>query len=405
MKLKIDNKGVSMSMAIGLLLLLVMITATVSELVIRALRASHQIEASDKAYFAAEGGLEDALYELSAHSSGYETPDLTDKNVRQSDFTQTVAWRNKWDVKSKDLNACKNDLNDWTDFKPTYCGQMSEGQKLVIPLFTDKADSLGVSANGIGTNKKAISKLNFNALQITFRIPTDLVAANPSTFSGITPLMIDNDGDYNPGSGTGLNEDGTSEFGFSPTTCPYSGGVKVNDNDCDGREDEDSEHDTVILWKLTDNQGYSFQPLRGCKTDPPHSSHPGQNNASLCEKDFTLNNGEVAVSLNETDMGTDQDDVVTNLTHFINSVPNGNQLQMEFLIVAPMQAVDVKNGKKIPIPYFEYGIDYNADQNILSSNFFSIKSDGYYQDFKQSITTKVIPQSTNKLLDLTILQQ
>ena len=66
-----DNKGVSLPLVIGLMLLLVTITTTVNELVIRSLRAARQIEASDKAYFAAEAGIEDALYELSTHGAGY----------------------------------------------------------------------------------------------------------------------------------------------------------------------------------------------------------------------------------------------------------------------------------------------------------------------------------------------
>lgn len=408
MEFKSDNKGVSLALSIGLLLLLVTITTTVNELVIRALRSSHQIEASDKAYFAAEAGVEDALYELSAHTAGYETADLAEPEVRHADFTENVSWTNKWELKNKALNICDNSLASWVEigFNPTYCGRIYEGSKLVINLFTDDALSTGVLSNQISEAAQNINKLSLSALKIVFRLPPDVVADNLSVFSGTLPLAIDNDGDYDMGSGSGLNEDGPAPF-FSKQTCPYSGLAQVDDNDCDGRADEDSEHDPVILWKLIDDKGNSFQPLRGCKTDPQHTSHStaGDSNATLCEKDFILTNNELSVSLTEADRGVNQNGVISDLAAFIAGIPATNELQMELLLVAPMQAVDAANRLKVPIPYLEYGMTYDAADSILPSTYFSIKSDGYYKDFKQSITTNVVPRATTRLLDLTIIQQ
>lgn len=401
MKLKIDNKGVSLALTIGLLLLLVTITTAVNELVIRALRASHQIEASDKAYFAAEGGIEDALYELSAHSAGYETG-----TAREDDFTETVTWNNEWSIENRGLNDCSL-LDSWENpYIPNYCGRIYEGGKLVINLFTDDAADVGIDTNQINETAANIRTLVINSITVKFRLPVTVVSENAAAFPDLSPLSIDNDGDYDTGSGVGLNEDGPEPF-FAKNLCAYSGALQIDDNDCDAKEDEDSEHDPVILWKLIDDQGNSFQPLRGCKTDPQHASHPnaGENNASLCEKDFVKVIDELSVTLTQADMGVDQNGTITDLATFMGDAPVGSQLQMEFLVVAPLQAVDTGNFKKIPIPYLEYGIEYNAGGDLLPSTYFSIKSDGYFRDFKQSITTNVVPRATTRLLDLTIIQQ
>jgi len=405
MKLKLDNKGVSLALTIGLLLLLITITATVNELVIRALRASHQIEASDKAYFAAEGGIENALYELSAHTAGYETDSLGSQEVRNDDLTETVAWRNEWEIKNKGLNDCDS-MTGWEPpFIPGYCGRIYGGEKLVLNLFSDDADSAGAAGGGVDTNgiseePALINTLSVSDIEIKFRIPISVVSKNTVAFPILSPLSIDNDGDYNTGSGAGLNEDGVDDKAFC------GGPVELDDGDCDNREDEDSPEDPVILWKLVDDSGNSFQPLRGCKDDDRHSSHSLHDNAILCENNFVRNGDEVWVSLSETDNGIFQNGNIDTLKKFLESYPLGstNALQMEILVVAPMQAVDTTNRKKIPIPYLEYGIEYDAGIDVeIPSTYFSIKSDGHYRDFKQSITTNVVPRATTRLLDLTIM--
>ena len=81
-------------------------------------------------------------------------------------------------------------------------------------------------------------------------------------------------------------------------------------------------------------------------------------------------------------------------------------MQMEFLAVAPFQAINTIAQSRVSIPYLEYAMTYsetNGDE--IPGTFFSIQSDGYYQDFKQSITTNVVPRATTRLLDLTIIQQ
>lgn len=414
MKLKLNNKGISLPMTIGLLTLLVAMTATVNELVISALRASHDVEAADKAYFAAEGGIEDALYELSAHSAGYETQSLGTTNVRSDNFSDSTAkFKNEWAIKDRGLNTC----GQWRALVPTICGQIRQGDKLVINMFSDNATSNGVPAGGINETPADIHTIAVNNVTIRFRLPPSLVSKNLSAFQD-SKLHIDNDGDLlkstkaGPEGILGLNEDGAPQFGYTPTICPYSGGVAVHDTDCDLKQEEDSPEDPVILWKVVDGNGHSFQPLRGCKGDPNDTSHPADPNATLCEKNFVLNTinpniPEVAAEINQNDKGLDQDGNITTLQGFLTSYSGSTQtLQMEVLVVAPMEAVNISDSSKLPIPYYEYAIEYGTvGGETLPSTFFALEADGYYQDFKQSITTNVVPTATTQLLNLTIIQQ
>lgn len=411
MNFKPDNKGISLALTIGLLLLLVTITTTVNELVLRALRASHQIEASDKAYFAAEAGVENALYELSAHTAGYQTDALGVTNVRNDDFSDTsVSWNNEWEIASRNLNDC-NAMDSWEDgYLPEFCGRIREGEKLVINLFTDDPSPSGILTNQVSEAGVSVTTLDVSQLEIKFRLPISVVENNPLAFSGLPPLRIDNDKDYNTSDGSGLNEDGLEIYdpaNFAPAPCPSAPGLDVDDNDCDGREDEDSLQDPVILWKLLDDDGHTFQPLRGCKLDANYPSHPAQANANICESSFRETNFEVSASFSETELGIDQDGATVSLAAFLSGVYSSgttNALQLEILAVAPFEAIDVSDQSKINIPYLEYGMTFTADTPIPAT-FFAIKSDGYYQDFKQSITTNVVPRASTRLLDLTIIQQ
>lgn len=406
MKYKLDNKGVSLAMTIGLLLLLVTLTATINELVIRSLRASHQIEAADRAYLAAEAGIEDALYELSAHRAGYNTPDLGTNDVRKANFSDDLIWESEWQIANTNLSDC-NDMPIWElGWIPDYCGRLYENQKIVINLFTESAPPIAVGANEINTAPATINTLDVNSLVLKLRLPIDLVIDNNAFFSAVPPLKIDNDRDGS------LNEDGdVGDYPalYAPGICPHSGSVANSDNDCDYLEDEDSPTDEVILWKLMDENGNTFTPARGCigPVNNPHPSHPGQFNRNVCEVSFDRFGFEVNATFDGLADGSDQDGNPLTLQDFLNNYNTGltDILQMEIVAVAPFLAHDSVSGERLRIPYFEYGIEYNAGLDVIPDTYFSIMSDGYYQDFKQSITTNVVPRATTRLLDLTIIQQ
>ncbi len=250
---KINIKGVSLTLVIGLVALLMVTSAAVNQLIIQSYRSVHRIEASNRAFLIAEAGIEDALYELSAHFAGYETPNLGTADARSTQLDGNN-WYNEWEIESKSR------VNKWG-------GKMVKNEKLIIPLFND---TNGVPGNSITGLPKGIAKNNavndgtaqttndpFDSfdikaldpsnIKISFKIPSFI-------FTSFGTLLIDNDEDFGflP-SGIGLNEDGAGTTGPCPTN--------PEDDDCDGLVDEDSAEDPVIMWKLTDGKDRSLIPV------------------------------------------------------------------------------------------------------------------------------------------------
>ena len=407
MKFKYDNRGVSLAMTVGLLLLLATLTATVSELVVQALRSAHRIEAADRAYFVAEAGVEDALYELSVHDAGYETAALGDPAVRRDDFDGSVAWNNEWQIAGRDTTSCDS-MPGWLNiFTPQLCGRIYEGKRHIISLSSDDADSVGIGTNEINEASPDVNVPPFIALTIRFRLPLEVTKKYPGAFSA--GLKIDNDRDYDPATHQGLNEDGKNLTTYPLRTCDYSGAVEVSDNDCDGREDEDSPQDPVLLWQLIGSDGNVWKPLTGCKLDPNDPSH-NHHNSMLCESTFSMYGQEVYAEINQmVDQGTDETGSIMDLSDFISQYGADETLRLELFPAAPFEAIyfSPSSGEpdRIPFPYLEYGIEFTTDSSTMSSAHFAIRSDGYFQDFKQSITTNVTPLGATSLLDLTIIQQ
>ena len=232
-----STKGVSLPIVTGLVALLMVSSVAINELIINSLQSARRIEASNRAYLAAEAGIEDALYELSPHFAGYETPPLdgADADIRKANFSATgPRWDNRWEIKSL------SDEIIWSE-------QFYTNQKLMIYLFNDinrDTTAPNVINQGIA-NIDALDEVSGN-FSITFSIPD---AAN--IMDGATVLQIDNDEDGE------LNED--DEDGLAPAC---NGQMNI-DCDGDGLVNEDSPEDPVILWRLTDGANRSLIPLKG----------------------------------------------------------------------------------------------------------------------------------------------
>jgi hypothetical protein len=387
-----NNKGISLPMVIGLVSLLMIASVASNELIIKALRSAHQIEASDRAYFAAEAGIEDALYELSPHFAGYETPTLPvgspDEidDARKDDFGGDLTWVNRWEIKNlSGSTTFGTDEDKNLVFYPN--------QKLIISLFNDSFfPPPSPAINAINSETAEINHIDLGLFSITFRIPYDSETGYSSAFTDVGGLAIDNDGD---GETNGINEDGPGDMNICP-----GDSHSTEDSDCDGREDEDSEYDPVIYWKIIDDEGRSLTPLRGCIED---------GGSEICEKDFVDLTDYFSASLNLSDEGWDDavQSAVT-ISAFLEDDYQGRtvgtKVQMEFTIVAPLeQATTIGGFKRYDIPYLEYVVTSDVDNIPLP--YFTIRSDGWYKDFKQSITTYVTPKTAVPLFDFTIVQQ
>ncbi len=383
MELKIKNsrKGVSLPIATGLVTLLMVASLAANELIIRTIRSVRSVEASNRAYFAAEAGTEDALYELSPHLPGYQTPLIDTPNARKDLFDSppvaSQRWKNQWDIESR------SGVSEWP-------GKMFKDQKLVISLYSDNNYEDNLNPNAISNVDKDTLASKINGLNpppsnfsITFSILTDEAASNK--------MKIDNDQD-----GGTPNEDGPADTSL---TCRQN----PEDADCDGKVDEDSDADPVILWKLSDNNGRSLIPLPGCIRDPGAKTL-GSEKSELCERDFVSEDGYFKAKLDSGYSGRNQDGVVQKIDDFISSAGNDARMQFEFLIVAPMEYVDSQN-KKQPIQSIDYTVNSGDASTIIPYPYFIIKSDGYYGTYKQSITTTITPKTSVPLFDFTIIQQ
>ncbi|MFA6458584.1 MAG: pilus assembly PilX N-terminal domain-containing protein [Patescibacteria group bacterium] len=95
-----DTRGVSLLVVFGLTVVLILISGTVTKLVLGFIQTTAQVERANKAFFAAESGIELALYDLMAYKDGYQT-----------DSSQLVC-DDQLDLNSNDnsgLAACDND--------------------------------------------------------------------------------------------------------------------------------------------------------------------------------------------------------------------------------------------------------------------------------------------------------
>ncbi len=73
---------------------------------------------------------------------------------------------------------------------------------------------------------------------------------------------------------------------------------------------------------------------------------------------------------------------------------------MEHVVLNPAPS------KKVEIPYISYEVEsLSLDGTQIPYPSFTVKSDGYYRGFKQSITSTVTPKTTVPLFDFTIIQQ
>lgn len=380
----INNKyphGVSLPLAIGLTTLLFLFAVAANEIIIKNLQSVRRIEASNRAYFAAEAGLEDALYELSAHYAGYQTPPLLDVDkkintkARLNKFDNSD-WENKWSIQSR-------------SGLQSFAGKIYKNEKLYVYLFNDTAykESATDKPSAINADAATISALNVASnFRITFTLPDNILGTAQY-------LQIDNDNDGK------LNED--PEVQGATITCPSN----PLDDDCDGQTDEDSDKDPVILWKLTDGSGKSLMPKKGCLKDLASGG------SEFCEKDFSIINSR-QMTLDQNTEGVDETGANKKISDFITATANTAQLHFEFLLLIPMEHTEITGLKKTLIPYFSYEVNSSLPSALndlslpqIPYPYYTIQTDGYYRGFKQSITTTVTPKTTVPLFDFTIIQQ
>jgi cysteine-rich repeat protein len=368
MSLKNNTKGSSLAISVGLIVLLVLASAAVNELIIRNLKAVQKIEASNRAFYSAEAALEDAFYELTVQEPGYETSDRT------SNFGGTnTNWTAKWSIEGMNT-AIDNKLK----------GQILPYQKVVIPLYKVIDAPSTADINKISENPgTAVKKFNINS--ITFSLPEA-----PQNIA-VAGLEINNDQD------NALNEDGSPDNQSGPHDCNNNGKTySAKDDDCDNQENEDSKTDPVISWRIIDEGDASqapsiFSPKKGCINDYTDII-PDNQGDQICEGDFSTS-GTITL------LGGSN--AITEIGAFISTA---KRPKLEFSIIAPL--INSLNPPLVnpTLIYDHLNYEIDSTENIPTP-YYTLKVDGKYNDYVQSITTTLLPQTTSPLLDFTIVQQ
>ncbi|MFH0821066.1 MAG: hypothetical protein V1908_04815, partial [Candidatus Peregrinibacteria bacterium] len=281
-------------------------------------------------------------------------------------------WTDQWAILSHGQNSsCATG---------TICGNLFSNRKALLSLFNDAGEE--------------IQTMKLTEFSLTLQVPQEVILAsddNINAFSGLPLLAINNDQD------DAVNEDGVLDDG----ACNL---FSSRDADCDDREDEDSPEDPVVYWKFSDNLGNSLVPKEGCLGEDNEALLQG--GSELCEKAFTRTGDEISVTLGQEAMGITSNNEEKSIAEFLNEIPDGSQLQLELLVVAPLEQTDTDLQKIIPIPELDYSLAYVDENNeVMPDPFFVIQSDGHYLDFQQSITTTITPKTSVPLQDFTIIQQ
>lgn len=382
-----SHKGASLPMAVGLVAVLMAASAAAGQMISQSLHSVSTVEEAARAYGAAESGLETALYELAVHGGGYETSGRTlpipfPNPLHPDERITDGSWRSEWNVASTDLSPCTAGVS--------VCGSLFPDHKITLPFSRDTSPTpQGVGAGVVpGGNIQSFIPTSFS---LTLKLPE----GGPAAF------QVDNDGDAfstdcNDLSGQRcLNEDGANLPDARRASCPGQLGKPTDDEDCDGRVDEDSAEDPVAYWKLSDNQGHSLTPKKGCLT--------GGTGSQLCERDFT--NG--SVTLNDTAIGLNESGAEQTLQAFFQLPDSGadtRRMQLEFFLVAPLKNVYTLDGTPAPQSHLLYDIAL-GDVERPPFPYFVIRSDGIFKNFKQSLTATVLPRAEVPLLDFAVIQR
>lgn len=112
-----DTRGVSLLVVFGLTIVLILVAGTVTKLVIGFMQTTTQVERGNKAYFAAESGVELALYDLAAYKDGYQTDSLqtvcsTNLDLQYTDSSGLVSCDDTHQYRFVDFADALTDPND-----------------------------------------------------------------------------------------------------------------------------------------------------------------------------------------------------------------------------------------------------------------------------------------------------
>ena len=138
---KTKNSGISLLISLGVSLMVLGVSVSILESVARTTEQSAGIERSNQLFFAAESGIEAALFHKNARDSAVDFDVSADTEISHSHTSAKV----DWSVSSRDNPVV---------------GILKEGQSVQIPLFWDSAAAPSTSPTDVSASSFSINFFN-----------------------------------------------------------------------------------------------------------------------------------------------------------------------------------------------------------------------------------------------------
>jgi len=382
---KTNQKGISIYIAMGFMTTIILISLGVSSVIISFLSGSGNIEIMNQSFFAAEGGMEDALYDLSDHFLGYEN---TQHQVSEK-FSDTNNTNYSWEINS--LLPFDDELNAY-----------------VIPPKGEGSSVISPNWNILRLGGRAVISL-FIDESIPKSLVRDCVKIDNPTNCDIRSISD------------------VAHFGLVDIAVK----IRARNKDLNITEIEDNEiseessmsDDTILTWgfvgldktdyskyiSIRENAKYKKSISGNLKITRDYSNST-EIYESKINNHTSIDDYLIIDSTDLTPQGsyTKGSRISSGIDHknnysTINSFLSNSLIHRPQFILTLVSSLFDNSVDNSAIPFIEYQVLLKSN-NPLPNEYFLIKSKGFSGGFEQSIITKYKPQSSTPLLDFAIFQ-
>lgn len=383
-----NQQGVSLIIVMTLTMLLLALAAGAVKLVLTFMRTTSQVQEANAAYFAAEGGVEMALYDLSAYKDGYQTDPNQSVCGAAVNFTATTNFNGTCSATNnyRFANFARNDFSNfhalslgrgfWRLFSRTLPSQSGGEYVIPNPYFVgDKNGILSASERGNLTKSQSfgVSLLKDNGDLTATEIHNRFT---PVADGVAQALLLDSGPDWNPSDGASDEEalltwtlSAIDANGEEHTLQGVVNEADFNDNCGDSRN-------TCFILNLNDDSpspdAFDSNPLVGedINRNLPSSqlSHTGDyNRVSGVREEYQWS----------TPAG-----FITDLNDSLNSavIPDWGDAWLSVSLIGTLSETS-------GVPSNSFNYEFTSDQQ-WSDEYTYIVSEGFAGTIKQTIETR-----------------
>lgn len=212
MKIFKKQKGSSLVISLGIMSLLLILSGAVMATIFRSVHLTNNVANSNKAYFAAESGLEEALYELSNHLSGFETSSGT-TFTNNAKYDYEIEYQNTTGRIPRTGEGNSPNHTDWNKiaYKGTYnlnlfYDNSTKGNKTKYDCTSDCTNIVNPSAGTLELHVQTPNSevLTNDEIFVTWVI-TGLSKSDPNKKYTLLPITNKSDLNYSEISGSKIN--------------------------------------------------------------------------------------------------------------------------------------------------------------------------------------------------------